>query len=125
RTAARQGEQTTAEVENFSGAKLTSYALVQPLLPGQPSAALPIYLPPVPGLWTAPIAYDALAIIVPSTLSLDALTLDQVRPLFQGQIADWNEVGGPSLPVTVVVPAPDSDASPVFDAQVMGEHPVT
>src|SRR5690606_30355590 len=55
----------------------------------------------------------------------DALTLDQVRRLFQGQIAAWDELGGPSLPVTVVVQEPGSDASQTFNAQVMGAQRVT
>lgn len=112
-------------VVNLRSVTLNWDAIEQQLLAGEASYALTTYLPPVPGLWTAPIGYDALAIIVPSTLSLDALTLDQVRRLFQGQIADWDEIGGPSLPVTVVVQTPDSDASRVFDAQVMGGHRVT
>lgn len=112
-------------VFNLRSVTLSWDGIAQQLLAGQASYALTTHLPPVAGLWTAPIGYDALAIIVPSAMPVDALTLDQVRRLFQGQIAAWDELGGPSLPVTVVVQEPGSDASQTFNAQVMGAQRVT
>ncbi len=100
-------------------------AIAEQLLAGQAVYALTTYLPPTAGLWTAPIGYDALAIIVPASLPIDTLTLDQVRRLFLGQIASWDEVGGPDTPVTVVVQAPEADASQVFQSQVMHGQRVT
>jgi len=110
---------------NLRSVTLSWDAIAQQLLAGQASYALTTYLPPAAGLWTAPIGYDALAIVVPATMPVDALTLDQVRRLFLGQIAAWDELGGPDVPVTVVVQEPGSDASQVFQSQVMNGQRVT
>ena len=112
-------------IVNLRSATLRWDAIAQQLLAGQASYALTTYLPPAAGLWTAPIGYDALAIVVPATMPVDALTLDQVRRLFLGQIAAWDELGGPDVPVTVVVQEPGSEASRVFQSQVMNGQRVT
>ena len=47
------------------------------------------------------IAIDGLLIIVNPGNSVGGLTFDQVSRLLAGEIANWSEVGGPDLPVSV------------------------
>jgi ABC-type phosphate transport system substrate-binding protein len=47
------------------------------------------------------LGLDALAIIVSPNNKVDQLTLEQVRRIFLGEIKNWSEVGGDSLPIQV------------------------
>jgi phosphate transport system substrate-binding protein len=48
------------------------------------------------------IALDGVAMIVHGSNPVQELTPDQVRAIYRDEIADWSEVGGPDLPITVV-----------------------
>jgi len=39
-----------------------------------------------------PLAYDAIALIVPATSSITALTTDQIKQILSGTITDWNQI---------------------------------
>jgi len=109
---------------SLHGITLSGDMIVRQLRASQDVYALTSYLP-VAGLWAAPIGYDAIAIIVPADLAIDALTVEQVRQLFQGRIAAWSDIGGPALPVTVVAQAAESEIGQRFSAQVMRGQRVT
>lgn len=47
------------------------------------------------------LAIDGIAVIVNPRLPLEALTIEQVGQLFSGKISNWNQIGGPNLPVHV------------------------
>lgn len=47
-------------------------------------------------------ARDGIAIIVHPSCAVTNLTLDQVRGVFTGAIANWKALGGPDAPITVV-----------------------
>ncbi|MBE9189491.1 PstS family phosphate ABC transporter substrate-binding protein [Gloeocapsopsis crepidinum LEGE 06123] len=51
------------------------------------------------GLQQIPVAIDGLAIAVNPNLDIPGLTIDQVRSIYTGKIANWNQVGGPNLPI--------------------------
>ena len=89
------------------------------LVTGQYPFALTAFLPADARLWAAPLGYDGIAIIVNAANTVPALTVDQLRALFQGHITRWIEVGGPDLPVTVVSREPGADIYLAFDALVM------
>lgn len=97
----------------------------QRLLTGEVPFALTSYVPPTATLWVAPLGWDGIAVVVHVSNDVPALTLAQVRRLFQGQIRSWDEVGGPSLAVTVVSREDGSGTRRNFEAQVMGEARVT
>lgn len=50
----------------------------------------------------APIARDAFIFIVREDCPVEGLTLDQVRGIFSGRITNWQEVGGPDVPILAI-----------------------
>jgi phosphate transport system substrate-binding protein len=103
-----------------------SWSTIYPrLLAGEAPFALTTYLPPDANLWAAPVGQDGIAIIVHAANPVPALTADELRLIFQGQITTWTEVGGPDLPVTVVSREDGADTRLVFEALVMGQRRTT
>jgi phosphate transport system substrate-binding protein len=51
-------------------------------------------------LHEVPVAFDGIAIVVNRNLNLKGLTLEQIRNIYAGNITNWQEVGGPDLPIT-------------------------
>ena len=49
-----------------------------------------------------PVAIDGIVFFVHPQLSLEGLTIDQLKDIFQGKITNWQEVGGPDLPIAVI-----------------------
>jgi ABC-type phosphate transport system substrate-binding protein len=92
---------------------------------GQVPFALTTYLPSEAGWWAAPIGQDGIAIIVHPSIPIAALSVDDLRRLFQGQIVSWSELGGPDLPVIIVSQEKGADTRLVFDSLVMGERRTT
>jgi phosphate transport system substrate-binding protein len=48
------------------------------------------------------IAHDAISVVVNPNNDVNALTVDQVKKIFTGQITNWNEINGPDMPIVVV-----------------------
>ncbi len=48
-----------------------------------------------------PFAIDGLAVIINHELPVTELTIDQISKIYKGLIANWSELGGPDLPITV------------------------
>jgi ABC-type phosphate transport system substrate-binding protein len=46
-----------------------------------------------------PVAYDALTIVVNTELKVSGLTMAQLRDIYSGTLTNWNQVGGPDLPI--------------------------
>lgn len=46
-----------------------------------------------------PVALDGIAIAVHPDLNIKGLTVDQLRKIYSGEITNWQEVGGPNLPI--------------------------
>jgi phosphate transport system substrate-binding protein len=46
-------------------------------------------------------ALDGLALITHQNLPIDSLTLDEVAKIFKGEIANWKELGGPDLAISL------------------------
>ncbi len=72
-----------------------------------------------PGLLPVPIGYEGLAIVVNPKLGLPALTIDQLRAIFAGEITNFRDVGGPNLKITVVLRKPGSSTRATFEDLVM------
>ncbi|NLX10514.1 MAG: hypothetical protein GXY36_12735 [Chloroflexi bacterium] len=95
------------------------------LAAGDAPYALTIYVPQDVPLWAAPLGQDGLVIIVHPANPIQSLTTAELRRLFQGQVANWSELGGPDLPVTVVSRESGADTRLVFQALVMEDRRTT
>jgi phosphate transport system substrate-binding protein len=58
-------------------------------------------------------------VVVHSSNTVLSLTHEQIRGLFSGTIANWSEVGGPNLPVVVVIPSPSDGVRSVVVEKLM------
>jgi serine/threonine protein kinase len=45
------------------------------------------------------IAYDALSVVVNPNLEVTNLTVAQLRDIYSGNVNNWNQVGGPNIPI--------------------------
>lgn len=70
-------------------------------------------------------ARDALSIVVHPSNPVKALTLEQVRGIFAGEIVNWRQAGGDDRPVTPVVREPNSGTYLYFDEHVMAGQSVS
>jgi len=91
----------------------------QQVLAGQAPFALTTYLAPEAPLWAAPIGQDGIAIIVHPDNPVSALSVEELRRIFQGRATSWAEWGGPDAPITVVSREPGADTRLAFDTLVM------
>jgi phosphate transport system substrate-binding protein len=69
-----------------------------------------------------PIAYDGIAIIVNKQNSLDNLTLNQIRQIFQGEITDWSQFNLKPHPIHIITREEGSGTRNAFEELVMGKH---
>ncbi|MFP4346637.1 MAG: substrate-binding domain-containing protein [Anaerolineales bacterium] len=83
-------------------------------LPVEPSA----------DVWRVPLARDGLAVVVNPQNGLPGVTLEQLRDLFQGRVADWTTWGGLPGPPQVISREEASGEYQLFQERVMGDFPV-
>ncbi|MDX8351225.1 phosphate ABC transporter substrate-binding/OmpA family protein [Cognatiyoonia sp. IB215182] len=67
------------------------------------------------------IAIDSLVLVTNPENDIDTLTADQVRRIYAGLIANWAEVGGADLPITVVTRPDGSGTRSVFESRIFGD----
>lgn len=68
-----------------------------------------------------PIAIDGLAIAVNPNLNIPGLTLSQLKSIYTGQVTNWQQVGGPNLPIQAISRPPNSGGTvEQFSEQVLG-----
>ncbi len=65
------------------------------------------------------VALDAIVPSVHPQNIVRDLSLPVVAQIAAGRITNWNEVGGPDLPIRMVLPEDDTSISRVFDERVM------
>ncbi len=49
-----------------------------------------------------PVANDGIAIVVNPSNGVNDLTVEQVKKIFMGEINNWKQLGGPSMPIVVI-----------------------
>ena len=69
------------------------------------------------------VAQDALSVFVNGANPVRALTLDQLRGLFDGSIHSWDELGGERLEVVAIVRPPSSGTHRFFRDHVLEGAP--
>jgi phosphate transport system substrate-binding protein len=101
---------TNAGLQNLANGTVAMAASSRPLTATEAQA----------GLVGVPIARDALAVVVGRDNSYTGgLTLDQLKQIYQGQITNWSQVGGPDLPIKVINRASDSGTQSFFKDVVL------
>lgn len=68
-----------------------------------------------------PIAYDGIAVIVNWRNSLDTLSLEQIRQIYQGKITDWSQLGAPPHAIHLITREEGSGTRNAFEEMVMGK----
>ena len=71
------------------------------------------------GFWQVAFCKDPMAIITKPACGVTNLTEDQLQSIFSGEISNWKEVGGPDLPIMVIVPGTETAANKNFRRQIM------
>ncbi|MBW2653967.1 MAG: substrate-binding domain-containing protein [Deltaproteobacteria bacterium] len=71
------------------------------------------------GLVETPFCKDPLAIITKKSTPINNLSEGHLRQIFSGGITNWKKVGGPDLPITLVVPGEETGAHKNFRRLVM------
>lgn len=69
-------------------------------------------------------ARDAAVVIVNSTNPVENMTLEDLRGIYEGELADWSAMGGPRRDVEPVVQSPAADLTAFFVAEALKGEPV-
>ena len=67
---------------------------------------------------------DPIAVITNASCKIGNLTEVQLRGIFSKTITNWQEVGGPDKPITVIVPGKGTAAFKNFDSMVMKRNEI-
>jgi len=78
------------------------------------------------GVYPVPfrVAYDCIVPIVHPSNSVNDLTLDQIKKIYQGKITNWKDVGGPNRRISVVSRDTSSGTYEVWEKKVMNKERV-
>ena len=76
------------------------------------------------GLVTFPFALDGVAIIVHPSNPVAALTSEQMKKLYAGEVGNWKEVGGPDGAVHLFMRDEASGTREVFWEVLLGKGPI-
>jgi hypothetical protein len=75
---------------------------------------------PPSGWFAAPLKGMPIAVIVHSSVDIRNLSIDQLRRIFSGAEATWEELGGGGRPIQAVVPPRGDELRRRFEQVVMG-----
>ncbi|MFG2114428.1 substrate-binding domain-containing protein [Streptomyces sp. NPDC048718] len=75
-----------------------------------------------PQLREDPVAVSLYTVVVNDAVSLDDLTLADLRRLYRGDVTDWKQLGGPDLPVRIVSRGANSGTREIFQRRVLGRN---
>lgn len=71
-----------------------------------------------------PVAIDGLAIAVNPSLNISGLTLDQLKSIYTGKITNWQQLGGPNVPVKPYSrPSNSGGTVELFVEDILGGQP--
>ena len=70
------------------------------------------------------VAYDCIVPVVHPSNSVENITMDQLKAVYQGQIKNWKELGGPDLKIAVISRDTSSGTYEVWEKIVMRKERV-
>lgn len=73
------------------------------------------------GLRYTLLSRDGLVIATHSSVDIPGLTTEQVRGIYRGDYANWKELGGPDLPITILDRNEDESAKIILRQFVLGK----
>jgi len=76
------------------------------------------------GVRAIPVARDGIALVVHPSNPLGDLSLGAVRGIYSGEIPNWERLGGPSKPITVITREEGSGTRAAFEGLVMGKQAI-
>ena len=62
------------------------------------------------------VGRDGIAVVVNPSLNVPGLTVDQLQQIYLGKITNWNQVGGPNLPITPLSQRPEEGDTVIFSS---------
>ncbi|MHC5938741.1 PstS family phosphate ABC transporter substrate-binding protein [Nostoc sp.] len=74
------------------------------------------------------VGMDGIAVVVNPSLNVPGLTVEQLQQIYLGKITNWNQVGGPNLPITPLSQRPEDADTVIFPSnsdlkeQVLGSN---
>ncbi len=83
------------------------------------------HLPVDSPLWGFPVAQDGIAVISHLDTTAEHLSTEQLRGIYQGQITNWQEVGGADQAIVVFTREDGSGTRYEFEQLVMGNRRTT
>jgi len=69
-----------------------------------------------------PVAYDALAIFVNEENPVSALSLDDLRRIFRGEVTSWRELGGNDAPIAIYGRDHNSGTNAFFRHEILHDE---
>lgn len=63
------------------------------------------------------VGLDAVAVVVNPELPVPGLTVEQLQQIYQGKITNWQQVGGPNLPIIPLSQSPENADTLLFSDQ--------
>lgn len=73
------------------------------------------------GLIATPIAFDGIVIVTSKEVGLSAITIDQLKGIYNGTITNWAELGGPDAEIYAISREMGSGTQDTFNTDVMGD----
>ena len=71
-----------------------------------------------------PIAIDGLAVAVNPGINITGITIEQLKSIYTGKINNWNQVGGPNIPVKPYSrPVNEGGTVEIFTQDILGGQP--
>jgi ABC-type phosphate transport system substrate-binding protein len=71
-----------------------------------------------------PLAALLYCLIASPDITLGGLSTTQIQAIFQGQITNWSQLGGPNEAITIILPPSSSAISAIFHAFVLHGSPI-
>jgi phosphate transport system substrate-binding protein len=73
-----------------------------------------------PDLVDHQVSVVVFSLIVNSKVTVKDLSTDQIKNIYSGKVTNWNQVGGPNLPIVVVSRPTSSGTRATFQSYVLG-----